>query len=140
MWTSDLYDNRIVKSNKLRCIMQNKDNRRAYFVSMSTAMATMCDIFATVMDKEVDQSKDKNKITMNGIWGKNEFPTLKMSDNVGKVNQVDATNPDGSIVFTFWTRGSTRLRKRQTEQLTCGISDDQIAADFDEGGDYPVDW
>ncbi|RYP05530.1 hypothetical protein DL765_009819 [Monosporascus sp. GIB2] len=143
MWNSALYDKRQIKSNPLRCIMQKKEDRNVYFQNMSTAMATMCDVFATVMDKSVDSSKDPNGIRMDGIWGQHEFPTLQKSGNEGKVNQIEATNRDGTIVFTFWTRGSSRLGRglgRWEKRDTCGIDNDQTAADFDEGGDYPVDW
>jgi hypothetical protein len=44
--------------------MQDKAKRQTYFENMSMTMATMCDTFATVMDKNV------NDVLMSGIWGK----------------------------------------------------------------------
>ena len=98
MWTSDLYVLKQVTSNPLRCIAQDKDKRQQYFGNMSAAMATMCDVFATVMDVSVDETKDKEKVNKNGIWYNVEYPTLQKADNEGKVNQIEAMNPDGTIV------------------------------------------
>ncbi|OCK87333.1 uncharacterized protein K441DRAFT_671031 [Cenococcum geophilum 1.58] len=144
MWTSDLYVLKQVKSNPLRCITQNKDKRKQYFRNMSTAMATMCDVFATVMDVSVNETKDKEKVNKNGIWYNDEYPTLQKADNEGKVNQIEATNPDGSIVFTYWVRGSEKLRRRSEPgnepRSTCGIDDEDIPASVDEGGEFEVDW
>lgn len=86
---------------------------------------------------------------MNGIWGKVEFPTLQRSDNDGKVLQVEAMSPDGKEVEKFWTRGKDRMVKAKRQDYTpvthvarddtCGADDDTAAA-FDVGGEFPVDW
>lgn len=50
---------------------------------MSRAMAMLCDVFATVMTKDV------NDIDQTGIWGQVEQPTLKLTGNIGgQVNTV----------------------------------------------------
>lgn len=107
-------------------------------------MATMCDVFATVMDVSVDETKDKEKVNKNGIWYNVEYPTLQKADNEGKVNQIEATNPDGSIVFTYWVQGSEKLRRRgepgNKPRSTCGIDDEDIPASVDVGGEFKVDW
>jgi hypothetical protein len=148
--------------------MQDKAKRKTYFRNMSRAMATMCDIFATVMSPKV---KD---VRMDGIWGQVEFPTLERSDNDGVVRQVEAISPNGKTVAPFWTRGSTLMRSdndgavHQVEAIltdgktvepfwtrgstreikrrglaaplaSCG-TDDATAGTFDEGGDLEVDW
>ena|ERR1700734_215219 len=116
--------------------MQDKEKRKTYFENMSEAMATMCDIFATVMDPNV------KKPLLSGIWGTVEFPTLKNSGNDGTVHQIEAVSPDGKTVAPVWTRGSTRKIKRQgtaASPASCGTDDDTAAA-FDAGGKFEVDW
>ena len=116
--------------------MQDKAKRKTYFENMSEAMATMCDVFATVM------SPDVKDVLMTGIWGQVEFPTLMRSDNDGTVHQIEAMSPDGKTVEPFWTRGSTRKIKRQgpaASPESCG-TDDDTAGTFDEGGELEVDW
>jgi hypothetical protein len=120
---------------------------------MSQAMAEMCDVFATVMTKTFDNPP------LDGIWGTTEFPTLQRSDNQGKVNTVDKSNEDASKVAPYWSRLSSRLFKRRSSKLqeradndsgvdasgdnasgTCGIDDDDVAGDFDEGTEFEVIW
>ncbi|KAM7183847.1 hypothetical protein V8F33_013343 [Rhypophila sp. PSN 637] len=147
MWATSLYNNRIVTSNPLRCIMQNKPLRRQYFAAMSESMAIMCDVFATVMDPNPVSPRE------DGIWGQTEFPTLKQSGNEGCVNSVAGTNPDGTEVHTIWTRpgiGCASAKKKmarrdaltvlQARQDSCGIENDDVAAQFDEGGEFEVEW
>lgn len=116
--------------------MQDQAKRKTYFQNMSEAMATMCDVFATVM------SPNPKDVIMDGIWGQVEFPTLMRSDNDGTVHQIEAMSTDGETVAPFWTRGSTRKIKRQgpaASPVSCG-TDDDTAAIFDAGGELEVDW
>ena len=139
MWPTPLYNIKTRdRKNPLRCLLQHKDQRRAYFEHMSEAFATMCDVFATVMVEDVD------RILQNGIWGRIEFPTLQKSGNDGTVYSIVATTPDGGKVKDIWSRFSGPKTKRQggyTERSgpSCG-TDDATAAVFDEGGELPVDW
>jgi hypothetical protein len=115
--------------------MQDKGKRQTYFENMSESMATFCDIFATVMDKDI------NNVRMDGIWGTVEFETLQKYGNDGVVFQIDAISPDGSDTRVYWTRDIVGKVKRQdTGSLApCG-ADDDTAAIFDEGGELEVIW
>ena len=116
----------------------------------------MCDIFATVMDPTPASPRE------DGIWGKVEFPTLKRSGNQGCVHSVAGTSRDGKEVHTIWSRPGAACnndRRRDTSASasaledrqagnppsgdplpTCGIEDDDVAAQFDEGGEFEVLW
>ncbi|KAF2240302.1 hypothetical protein BU26DRAFT_526093 [Trematosphaeria pertusa] len=143
MWSSDLYDNSITKKNKLRCIMQSKGERghmRQYFRNMSRAMAAMCDVFATVMDKNINpQHKDFDTVVQNGIWYKTEFPQLYLGGLGKRVTQIEAISPDGNTAFTYWTQGGHPQSEKRNEGLTFGSNvsfnhtafDDEFDADFE---------
>jgi hypothetical protein len=115
--------------------MQDPAKRNIYFRNMSEAMATFCDVFAQVMDK------DYPDVRLDGIWGQVELPTLQKLGNDGVVFQIDAISQDGKQVRPYWVRGGIRKTKRQdTGQVPpCGAGDDTPAI-FDEGGALPVDW
>ncbi|KAI1075724.1 hypothetical protein F5B20DRAFT_594864 [Whalleya microplaca] len=141
MWDKSQYDKRQVTTNKMRCIMQDKTKRQTYFEHMSESMAIMCDVFATVMDP------DPHHVRMDGIWGRVEFPTLKKTGNQGTVNQIEATNADGTQLVNVWSRPHKRSPDMSepndtnvNTRATCGIDGNDPSGDFDVGGDYPVDW
>lgn len=92
--------------NPLRCIMQKKrTDRRMYFENMSKAFASLCDVFATVMDASIaPNNKTFNTVEKAGIWFNTEFPMLQKGYLRNKVNQIEAISPDGSTVFPYWTR------------------------------------
>src|ERR1700760_4113969 len=125
--------------------MQNPTDRNTYFSSMSQAMAEMCDIFATVM------TKDLNDVPTDGIWSRVEFPTLQRSDNQGKVYTIDICNPDASQVKNYWSRLSSRFLVRRNPQSVylpdlvdesgggCG-AENGAEADFDQGTEFEVIW
>lgn len=127
--------------------MQNKENRRLYFSSISRTMAHVCDIFATVMTEDI------NEIPTAGIWSKVEFPTLKQSSNHlgGKVNKIDVINRDVSKIKTLWLRpGSSNDASAADlaadsafpleERGQCGVKGGFIPGTYDIGGEFPVDW
>jgi hypothetical protein len=123
--------------------MQKPADRNTYFSSMSQAMAEMCDVFATVM------TKDLNNVPTDGIWFNVAFPTLQRFDNQGKVNFIDVCNPDTTQVQKYWLRTSSRLHRRRDNQLksidaierrdSCGAADG-AEGDIDEGTDFEVIW
>lgn len=150
MWPDSWFNKKQVKSNRLRCIMQNKKNRKKYFQGMSGAMATQCDISATVMDPTPASPR------MDGIFGEIEFPTLEEGNNKilhptygGKVNTIESINPQLTNVVTFWKRPGTMKRIfggffPNTTSLPetddpCGTTIENFES-FDEGGAYAVDW
>lgn len=106
----------------------------------------MCDVFATVMDPNPSSPRE------DGIWGQTEFPTLKRSGKEGCVNTVAGTSPDGQEVVDVWTRPNlscSSARKArdvldglllEARQDSCGIGSDDVVAEFDEGGEFEVEW
>lgn len=86
--------------------MQQKDtDQRNYFENMSIAFASLCDVFATVMDAGITpKSKTFDAVNKAGIWFKNEFPALQRGYFRNKVYQIEAVSPDGLIVFPYWSR------------------------------------
>lgn len=150
MWPDSWFNKKQVKSNRLRCIMQDEVKRRIYFESMSAAMATQCDISATVMDPTPASPR------MDGIFGRIEFPTLKEGNNKilhptygGKANHLEGINPELTNVVTFWKRPGTMKRSVGTffsnttllpeTNDPCGTTIENFES-FDEGGAYAVDW
>lgn len=162
MWPEHLYHKNVRKDNPLRCIMTDPNKRAKYFAHMSIAMAVQCHDHATVLDPTPDD------VEMQGIFGKKELPTLKSNENIlkhpihgGLVNKVEAVKPDGSDAQVLWKRNSDSKRdvvdpmpedfadlcERGLQNPICGhtkdkcgISDDDTAAAFDVGGEFPVEW
>ncbi|KAH8667475.1 hypothetical protein BGZ60DRAFT_431709 [Tricladium varicosporioides] len=113
IWPSSWYNNNVKDTkNPLRCIIQDKAKRGTYFTNMSTAMAQMCDIFATVMTKDI------NNVPQDGIWAKAEFPTLQASGNQGKVLQIEMITQDGKQTKHLWVRGKKARRALENRQAT----------------------
>ena len=127
--------------------MQDPTLYRQYFENMSEAMATMCDVFAFVMDKNF------NQVRMDGIWGRVEFPTLKREEgNQGKVDLVEVLSEDADKVRVFWERdgeGSDgqdgrRIRRKRIirgagggaeECRKCGAKDEWVRNFNDDDAD-----
>jgi hypothetical protein len=65
---------------------------------MSQAMAEMCSVYAVVMDPDI------NNVRQDGIWGQVEFPTLQGWNNQGRVDLIEAMNPDGTEFVRIWSR------------------------------------
>lgn len=86
----------------------------------------------------------------DGIWGRVEFPQLTGSFSEGTVYSIDGINADATESYTIWTRQSGGKRDEigvesggfafLTKRDECGIDGDDVAGEFDEGGEYPVDW
>jgi hypothetical protein len=124
--------------------MQDASQRQTYFENMSRSVAMLSDVFATVMDPTPASPR------VDGIWGRVEFPQLTGNlDNYGVVSQIEGINGDASDVQQVWVRQSGGKRDLDaTERFdvslltrdTCGIVGDDIAGDFDDGGEFAVDW
>jgi hypothetical protein len=102
--------------------MQDKKNQKQYYQNMSKAFASMCDVFATVMDTNINP-KDNTPDIVNraGLWFRAEFPILRQGYWMNKIHRIDAISPDGQTIFPYWTSPSVR------------------AASADEAGAYQ-DW
>ncbi|KAI1376871.1 hypothetical protein F4677DRAFT_445190 [Hypoxylon crocopeplum] len=138
IWESWLYNASQDDSNRLRCIMDDYDQRTQYFSSMSAAFVSMCDGVAYVMDPNPATPRT------DGIWGQVEFPTLQRTDNQGTVNTVIGIDGNGGTNVTIWTRGqNAKLAARATGILgeNCGIGENGPEAyQFDDAGSYVVYW
>jgi len=143
MWPKSQYVKTQTTSNPMRCIMQTPDWRQTYFENMSQAVAEMCSVFATVMTVDIQ------KIPDDGIWHNIEFPTLQLRGNQGQVDFVEVISPDGKQEQKLWSRFSSRLLTRGKNHVEkrdpiisddCGIDNDDVAGDFDEGTDFEVIW
>jgi hypothetical protein len=106
--------------NPMRCIIQGdifegvrNSRRQRYFEGMSDAMAYMCGGKTVVMDRNMRRGLT-GKMKQTGIWGRVEFPRLKM-DAANKwqgrvVDVIDAigeqTTRDTQIWWAkWWVRG-----------------------------------
>lgn len=68
---------------------------------MSKAFASMCHVFATVMDKSIGlDAATVNDVNQNGLWFHAEFPTLQ---RLKQVTMIEAISEDGGKRFTYWT-------------------------------------
>ena len=83
-------------NNPMRCIIQTdvpehsgniNTIRQRYFSGMSDAMAYMCGGNVAVMDRNIQIGRS-GRVKQAGIWGKVEFPRLKMGEG-------DKWAPDG---------------------------------------------
>lgn len=130
--------------NRLRCIMQDKfDHRRRYFNNMSLAFASMCDVYAMVMDANITPRQNTfDAVNKAGIWFHSEFPVLQRGYgwSRNKVLQIDAISPDGKTLFKYWnsphmgaTSGDDRWLKKRSVVIEDDLFDDDISAGVDEG-------
>jgi hypothetical protein len=89
--------------------MQDKKLQKQYYRNMSTAFASMCDVFATVMDANITP-KDNTPDIVNkaGLWFKAEFPMLRQGYWRNRIHRIDAISPDGRTMFPYWTSPSVR--------------------------------
>ncbi|KAK3214526.1 hypothetical protein GRF29_19g406661 [Pseudopithomyces chartarum] len=53
IWPDAFYQDTPSDTNPLHCIMRSDSHKRTYFANMSTAFASLCDIYALVMDANV---------------------------------------------------------------------------------------
>jgi hypothetical protein len=81
--------------------MQNKETQTQYYYSMSEAFASMCYVFATVMDKSIARdAATANDVNQHGLWFHAEFPTLQ---RLKKITMIEAISEDGGKRLTYWT-------------------------------------
>ncbi|KAL1608294.1 hypothetical protein SLS60_003234 [Paraconiothyrium brasiliense] len=109
VWPGGYYDKRMIKSNPLREIMQNKEDRRTYFSNMSIAWASLCDIYAMVMDNNVTPTSVAcDVVNKMGIWFNGELPALQRGNKVGNKNnvvyQIQAISPAGGAPLEYWSK------------------------------------
>ena len=132
MWPDMYYSKKPDTSNPLRCIMQKKTTQGKYFQHMSTAMASMCDVFATVMDKGVSpKTANFDAVRQDGIWYLQEYVQLQQGSLGKKVNQIDAISPDGKTSFTYYSRSAAKRGEFEPEfNVTANATDD----------DAPLSW
>ncbi|KAG9185991.1 hypothetical protein G6011_02547 [Alternaria panax] len=101
VWPKAYYSKRITTTNPLRCIMQDKQKQIQYYSSMSEAFASMCHVFATVMDKSIGHdAATANDVKQDGLWFRAEFPTLQ---RLRQVDMIEAISEDGGRRITYWT-------------------------------------
>ena len=113
LWPSSWYDKTQVKTNPLRCIMQDQAQRTFYFGGMSAKFAQSCDIFATVLDP------NPSSVLLTGIWGTIEYPALRQANNYGgKVDVIEAISPDGSQIEQFWSRETDGKKHKRNNENT----------------------
>jgi hypothetical protein len=68
---------------------------------MSKAFASMCYVFATVMDKSIARdAATANDVNQHGLWFHAEFPTLQQ---LKKISMIEAISEDGGKRLTYWT-------------------------------------
>jgi hypothetical protein len=101
-------------NNPLRCIVgpnvggSRNPIRQHYFETMSTAMASMCSGRVTFMDRNL-KKHTYMRVKQAGIWGHQEFPTLRKG---GKVTSIDAigmyNSADTRVSWdNWWVQGDT---------------------------------
>lgn len=90
--------------------MQDANLRFTYFENMSVAFARMCDVSATVMDKDNVSKKDgPEKVNCSGIWYGTEFKELRL---MKKVHFIEAISPDGNLFIKYWTRDNLMVTRK----------------------------
>jgi hypothetical protein len=101
--------------------MQNETWRTQYYTNMSKAFASLCEVFATVMDASVGPGADTpGYVNKGGLWFQAEFPVLQEQN---KMLMIEAISPDGKVGFTYWTQTKisensiydTHVYKRRTD-------------------------
>jgi len=112
---------------------------------MSQAMAQMCAVVATVMDRDPDNP------TKDGIWWNTEFKQLRENTGDKKIDYITGILPDESKTWRYWTADSSSKRGLgdsagnaspavlEARGGSCGV-DHKVAGNFDVGGKYPVQW
>lgn len=100
--------------------MKNEDHKKAYFTNMSIAFASMCDVYALVMDKNITPLTEKAFDVVNklGIWFNDEFCALQRGSVIGikqkVVTQIEAISPEGGDPKPYWSSWTDRLDQRCT--------------------------
>ncbi|KAL1794365.1 hypothetical protein ACET3X_007786 [Alternaria dauci] len=101
VWPKQYYSKRITTTNPLRCIMQDKEKQVQYYSTMSKAFASMCYVFAIVMDKSIGlDAATANDVNQHGLWFHAEFPTLQ---RLKQVTMIEAISEDGGKRLKYWT-------------------------------------
>lgn len=160
--------------NPMRCIIQGdifegvrNSRRQRYFEGMSDAMAYMCGGKTVVMNRNMRRGLT-GKMKQTGIWGRVEFPRLKM-DAANKwqgrvVDVIDAigeqTTRDTQIWWAkWWVRGGPDWPSQASRPLKRNsLKENEMEEDlhapnvtkrdyepwdtsiFDEGGRMSIDW
>lgn len=119
--------------------MRSDKDRLEYFRAMSTAMASLCDVGATVMDVSVGPTKKTfNTVNQKGIWYSHEFPTLQKgapgggpSDPPGnllgrKVNLIEAISVDGKTSFQYWVRPGVKVKGARSEGAVVNAREENV--------------
>jgi hypothetical protein len=132
--------------------MQKPSDQGIYFENMSTAFARMCDVMATVMDKNVKPSSNTfATVNQGGIWYKNEFPALRAGYGKNRVDVIEAMSVDGEFTFPYWVRKGVQathednpVDKGSAEVDEIDLPGDKSDADSDITGgslsDGTADW
>lgn len=124
----------MTKKNPLRCIKQNlHGERNEYFSNMSKAFASMCNVYATVMDANIGpQNRTFDAVNKGGIWFTREFPTLIKGYMENKVRQIDAISPDGVTRFQYWQSGQVTSPDHDGLVKRTVVDDMLAPADLDD--------
>lgn len=102
VWPKKYYNSEATSTNPLRCIMNDATWRTQYYTNMSKAFASLCEVFATVMDASIGPGADTpGYVNKGGLWFQAEFPVLQEQN---KVLMIEAISPDGQVACTYWTK------------------------------------
>ncbi|KAI4953058.1 hypothetical protein J4E86_006597 [Alternaria arbusti] len=102
VWPKQYYNSEATRTNPLRCIMNNETWRTQYYTNMSKAFASLCEVFATVMDASIGPGADTpGNVNKGGLWFQAEFPVLQEQN---KILMIEAISPDGNVACTYWTK------------------------------------
>ncbi|CAN9462180.1 unnamed protein product [Alternaria alternata] len=109
--------------------MQDKKKQTQYYSHMSKAFASMCHVFATVMDKSIGlDAATVNDVNQNGLWFHAEFPTLQ---RLKQVTMIEAISEDGGKRFTYWTSLNMFATSAQHEDVVDDSPKRADTLDFD---------
>lgn len=119
VWPHGYYNNDTKSaSNPLQNIMKKEEHKRAYFSNMSIAFASMCDIYALVMDNNITPLTEKAFDVVNklGIWFNDEFCALQRGSIIGMkhkvVTQIEAISPQGGDPKPYWSMLTDQIDQR----------------------------
>ncbi|KAH6864945.1 hypothetical protein BKA58DRAFT_235592 [Alternaria rosae] len=102
VWPRKYYNSEATSTNPLRCIMNDETWRTQYYTNMSKAFASLCEVFATVMDASIGPGANTpGYVNKGGLWFQAEFPVLREQN---KVLMIEAISPDGQVACTYWTK------------------------------------
>lgn len=89
MFPCELYNIKLTRTNRLRCIMSSKDDELRYFQEMSRAVAMRASGTAKVMHRNIFN------FPQGGIYKRIELPAMQNRNNPGA--RVKLVSPSGAL-------------------------------------------